>query len=129
MESEAILRVVREAVADTDWVEVTSSREGRYVSILIEGSQTTSARVKRHARLWSSGVEAFILELDDLYDRKDFDWEPEGQREIVWTLTRIAIEYLRGAGVQVTDRSRLGRRRHYLDIELDGGTYRFSRYT
>jgi hypothetical protein len=77
-------------------------------------------------------VEAFFLELDDLYDLKEFDWEPDGQREIVRTLARLALSYLRGAGVEVEmdARSWFGRRRRrrYLDVVLDGETHRFTRY-
>jgi hypothetical protein len=127
-----ILAVVRETLADEDSVEVTSSQEKGYISILFQDRETGPSHVSRHARLWTSGVEAFFLELDDLYDLKEFDWEPEGQREIVRTLTRLALSYLRGAGVEAEEeeRSWFGRRRRrrYLDIVLDGETHRFTRY-
>jgi hypothetical protein len=126
-----ILAVVRETLADEDSVEVTSSQKKGYLTILFQDRESGPSHASRHARLWTLGVEAFFLELDDLYDLKEFDWEPDGQREIVRELTRLALSYLRGAGVEVEmdARSWFGRRRRrYLDVVLDGETHRFTRY-
>jgi hypothetical protein len=127
-----VLAVVRATLADEDSVEVTPSQEKGYLSILFQDRESGPSHVGHRARLWTSGVEAFFLVLDDLYDLKEFDWEPEGQREIVRTLTRLAISYQRGAGVEVEkdERSWFGRRRRrrYLNIVLDGETHSFTRY-
>lgn len=132
MNHDEILAVARETLADEDSVEVTSSQEKGCITILFQDRESGPSHAGRHARLWTSGVEAFFLELDDLYDLKEFDWEPDGQREIVRTLARLALSYLRGAGVEVEmdARSWFGRRRRrrYLDVVLDGETHRFTRY-
>lgn len=79
---------------------------------------------RKQASIVSSGVEAFLLQLDDTYAYQLFDWDPVGQQEAVQTLARIALEYLSGGGRIRTRRNLLARRVREFALTLpDGETH------
>ena len=130
MELDDIERLVRETLALTGDFAASKRLDREYLSLTITAplaADDIGARQGRvQARIWTSGAEAFFLELDERFNLKEFDWELEGQEDIVRLLTRLAIAYLQGHGVEGESKGTFGRRRKHFEIELDGQTYRFA---
>ncbi len=129
MEFDDIEHLVRETLALTGDFAVSKQLDRRYLSLTITApmaAKNVGARQGRvQVRIWTSGVEAFFLVVDERFDFKEFDWELEGQADILRRMTRLAIAYLQGHGVEGESKGTFGRRRQHLEIELDGETYRF----
>jgi hypothetical protein len=79
----------------------------------------------RSGRIETNGVDTFVLCLDGQFEYRDFDWVPEGQREILTLLSRLAEAYLAGKGCEGERRGFFGRRYSQLTLELDGQAYLF----
>lgn len=130
MELDYIEHLVRETLALTGDFAASKRLDREYLSLTITAplaADSGGARQDRvQARIWTSGAEAFFLELDERFNLKEFDWELEGQEDIVRLLTRLAIAYLQGHGVEGESKGTFGRRRKHFEIELDGQTYRFA---
>jgi hypothetical protein len=58
--------------------------------------------------------------LDGTYETRDFEWEPETQREMV-------LLYLEGSGIERERRSWLGRHHRELVLDIGGKNYELSR--
>ena len=130
MEFDDIERLVREKLALTgDFAVSKRLVERNYLSLTITApvdADNVGARQGRvQARIWTDGAEAFFLEVDERFTFKEFDWELDGQADIIRRMTRLAIAYLQGHGVEGESKGTFGRRRQHLEIELDGETYRF----
>ncbi len=128
MELDDIERLVREELAVTGDFAASKRLDREYLSLTITAPVAADgARQDRgQARIWTSGVEAFFLELDERFNLKEFDWKPEGQADIVRLMTRLAIAYLQGHGAEGVSKGAFGRRRNHYEIELDGRMYRFA---
>ncbi len=130
MELDDIERLVREKLALTGDFAVSKQLDRGYLSLTITGpaaANNIGARQGRvQARIWTSGAEAFFLELDERFNLKEFDWELEVQADIIQRMTRLAMAYLQGHGVEGDSKGAFGRRRNHFEIELDGSTYRFA---
>lgn len=129
MEFDNIEHLVREMLALTGDFAVSKQLDRGSLSLTITApvaADNAGARQGRvQARIWTSGAEAFFLELDERFNLKEFDWEVEGQADIIRRMTRLAIAYLQGHGVEGENKGTLGRRRKHFEIELDGETYSF----
>lgn len=71
--------IVEDAVREAGALSARSSRDGRYVDITVGlsspgGSNAGASR----ARIWTSGVEAFFLDLPGGFTHREFDHEREG---------------------------------------------------
>lgn len=131
MELDDIERLVRETLALTGDFAASKRLDRGYLSLAItapsRAADNVNARPDRdQARIWTSGAEAFFLELDERFNFKEFDWELEGQADIVRLMTRLAMAYLQGHGAEGESKGTFGRRRKQFEIELDGQTYRFA---
>lgn len=130
MELDAIERLVREKLALTGDFAASKRLDREYLSLTITApvaADNIGARQGRvQARIWTSGAEAFFLELDERFNLKEFDWKLEGQADIIQLMTRLAVAYLQGHGVEGDSKGALGRRRNHFEIKLDGRTYRFA---
>lgn len=130
MEFDDTERLVREELVLAGDFAVSKRLDRDYLSLTINApldADNIGARQGRgQARIWTSGVEAFFLELDERFNLKEFDWELEGQADIIRRMTRLAIAYLHGHGVEGDSKGAFGRRRKHFEIELDGETYRFA---
>jgi len=130
MEFDDIERLVREKLALTgDFAVSKRLVERNYLSLTITApvdADNVGARQGRvQARIWTNGAEAFFLEVDERFTFKEFDWELDGQADIIRRMTRLAIAYLQGHGVEGESKGTFGRHRKNFEIELDGETYRF----
>lgn len=129
MELDDVERLVRQTLALTGDFAASKRVDDAYLSLTItplvaDGDVAAIGRTR--ARIWTTGVEAFFLELDERYSLKEFDWEPAGQADIVRLMTRLACAYLLGRGTEVETKAAFGRLRRHFEIELDGQTYRFA---
>lgn len=130
MELDDIERLVRETLGVTGSFAVSKRLDREYLSLTItaplaaDDGSTRQGRVQ--ARIWTSGVEAFFLELDERWSLKEFDWEIEGQADIVRLMTCLAVAYLQGQGAERESKGAFGRRRRHFELELDGQTYGFA---
>lgn len=80
----------------------------------------------RSARIWTNGVEAFFVDLDNGFGYREFEWEAGAQPHAVRRLAHLAGRYLDGAGSARQVAGRFGRTRTYFEMELDGEIIRFS---
>lgn len=78
----------------------------------------------RSAVLFTNGVEAFHLRLDDRYDVREFEYEPSEQEAALRTLVGVAGAHLRGESVPAHERRWLRRDRDCLDIRWANDIYR-----
>jgi|GEM_PF-3416026 hypothetical protein len=104
----------------------TSVEEDGYLSLTIHTSASTTRPDRAHARILTSGIEMFLLVLDDQFEYRDFDWETEGQRQILALMAKLAEAYLAGGGREGLKGGIFGRRHSQLTLELAGQTYVFS---
>jgi len=83
MELDDIERLVREKLALTGDFAVSKRLDRRDMSLTITAPVAAdnigAGQGRVQARIWTSGVEAFFLELDERFNLKEFDWELEGQ--------------------------------------------------
>jgi len=101
MELDDIERLVREKLALTGDFAVSKRLVDRnYLSLTITApvaAGNIGARQGRVlVRIWTDGAEAFFLELDERFNLKEFDWELEGQADIIRRMTRLAKELVAG---------------------------------
>ncbi len=128
MDLDEVETVVRDALAKDGRLSTESSRRAGYVDILIRLSRPDSAdAASRHARIWSSGVEAFFLDVPNGFKYQEFDWEREGQLAVLGLLAALAREYLLGRFQEKEERISFGRQRRYLEIAVGGDSYRLYR--
>lgn len=129
MDFATIEAVVREGVRMAGQpCDVHRSEDGGYLYLTLreeQGPQPPEA--PRSARFWTTGVEAFFLDLDNGYSYRDFEWQEDAQVAIVRRLARLAGAYLAGAGEERRVRQRFGRVKRQFDIELDGERVTFTR--
>jgi hypothetical protein len=98
------------------------------LTLTVRASPTnpTPVHVERvEARIKTNGVDTFVLDLDQSFEYRDIDWQPEGQGQILTLMTRLAQAYLRGDGREAEQRGLTGRRYGRLTLELDGEPYVF----
>lgn len=67
------------------------------------------------------------MDLDGQFKFREIDYDPEGQRETLTLMSRLAEAYLAGKGHEGVKRRILGRRHSELTLELDGETYVFKK--
>lgn len=79
---------------------------------------------RRQAVLFTTGVEAFHLRLDDRYYLHEFDHEPDGQRLVLRALVGVAAAHCRGESVPMKEPRLLRRGRDCLDVTWARETYR-----
>jgi len=131
MELQEIERLVRSTVHPAGEFDVATDLTGDGYLILtlslipVPWSDGSPKMRGRRARITTSGVEAFFLELDSRFVLRDFDWETEGQRDIILRMTRLALAYLRGGGVEGERRGLFGRRHPVFSIDLDRQRFTF----
>jgi len=124
-----IEEIVRSSLDPESRLAVTASADVRHcLTLTIQATPSASAplhpgRVK--ARIATNGVDTFVLDLDDRFEYRDIDWEPQGQSEILRLMTGLAQAYLAGDGRETERRGLIGRRHSQLIVELDGEPYRF----
>ncbi len=117
--------IVRDAVRRAGPLSTESRRSGRYLDIAIRlSSPDGSDAGTRHARISTSGVEAYFLDLPDGFAYREFDHEREGQMAILRLLAALAGDYLHGHFQEKEERRAFGRRQRYLEIAVDGESYR-----
>lgn len=79
----------------------------------------------RSALLITNGVEMFNLELDGRFDVREFDWEPEGQRQSLAALVGVAAAHLRGESTAIRQPRRFRHQdREGLEVRWQGESYR-----
>jgi hypothetical protein len=124
-----IEEIVRSSLDRETRLAVTSSADVRHcLTLTIQAKPSTSALLRpgrSKARIATNGVDTFVLDLDDRFEYRDIDWEPQGQGEILRLMTGLAQAYLAGAGREAEKRGLTGRRYRQLILELDGESYRF----
>jgi hypothetical protein len=129
MEFHDIEHLVRETLALTGDFAVSKQLDRAYLTLTITApvaANNVGARQGRvQARIWTSGAEAFFLEVDERFNLQEFDWELKGQADIIRRMTRLAVAYLQGHGVEGESKGTFERRRRHFEIELDGETYSF----
>jgi hypothetical protein len=109
-------------------VVVPSADAHHYLTMTIQASRSpcTPPRLERaEARIGTNGVDTFVLDLDGSFEYRDIDWQPQGQREILTLMTRLAQAYLAGGGSPGEKRGVTGRRYGQLTLELDGKPFVF----
>ena len=129
MDFDDIERIVHETLALGGTFVASKYVDHGYLSLVIQAVPSLGDAPRQaertQARIWTSGAEAFFLELDEHFDYKEFDWELEGQRDILRLLTKLGMAYLQGKGVEKERKISFGRHRLDLEIELEGHMYRF----
>lgn len=121
--------IVGDAVRRAGSLSTESRRDGRHVHIDIRlSSPNGSDTGARYARISTDGVEAFFIDLPDGISYQKFNYEREGQIEILRLLAALASEYLLGHFQEKEELRSLGRRRRCLEIAVDGDIYRLYQY-
>jgi hypothetical protein len=119
--------IVRDAVRRAGPLSTESRRNGRYVDITIRLSPPDGSDAgTRRARISTEGVEVFRLILPDGfgYHEFDYDYERGGQVAALRLVAALAGEYLHGHFQEKEERRAFGRRQRYLEIAVDGESYR-----
>jgi hypothetical protein len=116
-------QLVRSALSSNPRLEVTGEVAGGELILTVRRVSPSSPTGRASARIVTSGVEGFYLYLDSTYDYQEFDWAPEGQRESVILLAKLAESYLDGQGDEEERRGLFGRVRKELTLQVDGETY------
>jgi hypothetical protein len=114
--------LVRRAASAEDLVAASSRTSDGYteVSLVCSGDGISG----RTALLFTNGAEGFHLRLDDRYYVREFEYEPDGQRETLRALVGVAAAHLRGKSVPVQATRRLRPDRDSVDVPWNGSTYR-----
>jgi hypothetical protein len=121
--------IVRSSLGPASGLFVSRSVEtDGYLTLTIRASSSTHTPNRTdgaRAQIKTNGVDTFVLALDDQFEYRDVDWVPEGQRQILTLLTRLAEAYLAGSGRAGVKRGFFGGRYSELTVGLDRETYLF----
>lgn len=123
MQIAEVERVVREA-AQVDGVApllVDSWRDRGGVHLVLRlASPGDAVAGFRSAELWTSGAEAFFLDVDDEFTLVEFEYDEDDQPALVHQLVSVACEYLLGSFREVEELGPRGRVRRHLVVVVDG---------
>lgn len=127
MSFDDIERVVRDGLATSAGTayDLYRTEDAGYLYLELQPRDTRAAQ--RSARIWTNGVEAFFVDLDNGFGYREFEWQAGAQPHAVRRLAVLAGRYLAGAGSARQVAGRFGRTRTYFEIELDGEIIRFSK--
>ncbi len=127
MELDDVEHLVRDALPASGRFAISSHTDRGYLTLAITRSPDAGESVAPGRRslthIQTYGVEAFHLRLDERFTLSEFDWEPDGQGQILRVMTGLAVAYLDGHGEGRTKAGARGRRKDYFEIDLDGQTY------
>jgi len=122
--------VVRSSLDSASGLIVSSSSDKDRTTLTIERSDSTtrtSTRPERaQARISTADTGWLLLDLDGQFKYRDLDYDPEGNREFLKILARLAEAYFAGKGREEVRRGIFGRSRREFPLELDGETYIFT---
>jgi len=121
--------VVRSSLDSASGLIVSSSSDKDRTTLTIERERTTrtSTRPERaRARISTADTGWLLLDLDGQFKYRDLDYDPEGNREFLKILARLAEAYFAGKGREEVRRGIFGRSRREFPLELDGETYIFT---
>lgn len=129
LDHHGVEEIVRSRLDPTSGLFVARSAGGDgCLTLIVQANSLThtpSRATGAQAQIETNGVDTFVLCLDGQFGYRDFDWVPEGQREILTLLSRLAEAYLAGKGCEGERRGFFGRRYSQLTLELDGQAYLF----
>ena len=124
-----IEEIVRSGLGPQLRLDISASADVRHcLTLTIQASASTRDHLRPdrvRARIATNGIDTFVLDLDDRFEYRDIDWEPQGQDEILRLMTRLARAYLAGGGRESEKRGLTGRRHRQLVLELDGEPFVF----
>jgi len=122
-----IEEIVRSSLDPASGLVIAASADvHHYLTMTIQPGRSSDTRLhleRAEAAIRTNGVDTFVLDLDGSFEYRDIDWQPQGQREILTLMTRLAQAYLAGEGRQGERRGVTGRRYGQLTLELDGVPY------
>lgn len=119
--------IVRTAAQEAGGLSISSDRDGGYskLSLGVPSADGLEPLIDdRRVRIWTSGTEAFFIDVPGGFGHQEFDHVPEGQVAILHLLVALANEYLHGHFEEKEEERSFGRRRRYLEIAAKGATYR-----
>lgn len=124
-----IQQIVYETLAEAEGVSIQSREEKKviYITLQTQGDNQGEGK-RRRAEIWTSGVEAFLLDVDGGYNYADFEYDEKNQSALVRRLATLAVEYLRGNYKVVEQVTPRGHIRKNIEITLDGETYRMQQW-
>jgi len=128
MDLRSLEEIAQEALSEHGRFDFSAVQANGYLTLKIRRAisldHVKREGVGRQATISTSGVEAFYLLLDDLYEWRDFDWEKGGQIEIVRLMIRLAMVYLEGDELKCIRNGFLGRHKSY-SLDLGNQSYLF----
>ncbi|WP_432572271.1 hypothetical protein [Kineococcus sp. SYSU DK005] len=130
MDLDEVQDVVESAARQVGGLSVSSQRDGGYITILIRPSPPGGSGpllADRRVQIWTSGAEAFFIDVPAGFGHQEFDHAHEGQVAVLHLLVSLAGEYLRGRFEEKEEPRPFGRARRYLEIAAGGQSYRLYR--
>lgn len=127
MDLDEVEDIVRTAVREVGGLSVSCVRDGGYTEIRIgvpAAGDLASVADDQRVRIWTSGVEAFFLEVPGGFGYQEFDHVPHGQVEALRLLVAPAVEYLSGRVEEKSARRSCRRPRRHLEVVVGGQTHR-----
>lgn len=122
--------VVRSSLDPASGLVVSSSSDKDRTILTIERSESTTGKSTRperaQARISTTDTGWLLLDLGGQFKYRDLDYDPEGKREFLKILAKLAGAYLAGKGREEVRRGIFGRSRREFPLELDGETYIFT---
>jgi hypothetical protein len=122
--------VVRSSLDPASGLVVSPSPDKDRTTLTIQRGESTtftSTRTERvQARMSTVGTGWVLLVLDGQFRYREFNYDPEGEREALKILARLAEAYFAGKGREEVRRGIFGRNRREFPLELDGETYIFT---
>ena len=90
--------IVKTAAQEAGGLSISSDRDAGYIKILVgvPPGDLESVSGDRQVRIWTSGTEAFFIDIPGGFGYQEFEHVPEGQVAILHLLVTLAREYLHG---------------------------------
>lgn len=123
--------VVRSSLDPASGLVVSSSDENDRLTLIIHRIPSTTTHTstcpqRAQARISTIGTGWVLLNLDGQFKFREFDYDPEGERELLKLMAKLAEAYFAGKGREEVRRGIFGRSRMEFPLELDGETYIFT---
>ncbi|NAZ81044.1 hypothetical protein GTR02_04345 [Kineococcus sp. R8] len=118
--------IVKTAAQDVGGLSISSDKDAGYIRIFIgpPSGDPESVSGDPQVRIWTSGTEAFFIDVPGGFGYQEFDDVPEGQVATLHLLVTLASRYLHGHFEEKEEQRSFGRRRRYLEISSRNEVYR-----